>query len=103
MNGTMYAFHRMHEAWKATQPQLFWTDENLYGGLDERRVEASPLVEPAPGFNSGAEPRCATHRALTALCAAPPATPNADGSAPYQYDGPGANHIQVARRGQEGA
>ena len=45
--GAGLALHRMYEAWRLTQPQLFWTDENLYGGLDEPGPGAARLVEPA--------------------------------------------------------
>jgi len=92
-----------YDAWRGTQPQLFWTDQNLYG-LDETEVHAGylRLVEPA-GFTSGAEPRCAT-RAHRRTSAAPSAPPNADGSAPTTHDGPGRMSLSDVRgRGQIGA
>jgi len=74
----------------------------MLDGLDETQPSALRLVEPA-GFTSGAEPRCATPEALTALSAAPSATPNADGSAPNQHDGPGRMSLSDVRgRGQIG-
>ena len=89
-----------YDAWRLTQPQLFWTDENLYG-LDETETCVLRLVEPGSGFTSGAEPSCAPPEALTALSAAPPATPNAGGSAPLTNDGRDALLSGNERRGQE--
>ena len=73
------ALTRCRRAWEATQPQLFWTDENLWGGLDEQDAGAVLLVEPAVA----------------------PLLPAAAGS--NTFDGDGANPIKVARRPQEGA
>jgi hypothetical protein len=69
----------MYEAWRSTQPQLFWTDENLWG-LDEPGPGAARLVEPA-------------------TLAVPPTT----GGLAETFKGEGANHIQVARLPQKGA
>ena len=86
MNGTRYAFHRMYEAWKATQPQLFWTDENLWGLDDQETVK----------------------RAECPAAALLIVEPGRDAALPLKgglgtYNGDGANHIQVARRPQKGA
>lgn len=89
-----------YDAWRGTQPQLFWTYENLYG-LDEAERARRPLrlVEPA-GFTIGAEPRCAP--TVSPPSAAPSATPNADGSAPLTHEGRDALPSKSARPGQGG-
>ena len=75
------ALYRCRRAWEASQPQLFWTDENLWGdGWTGSVREAALPVEPAAPL-------------LTA----------AAGSALTTYNGDGANPIQVARRPQKGA
>ena len=95
------AFNRCRDAWEATSPQLTitgWAD--MLDGLDEPQPSALRLVEPA-GFTSGAEPRCAYRGSPPS--AAPSATPNADGSAPNQHDGPGRMSLSDVRgRGQIG-
>ena len=85
------ALHRCYDAWRETQPQLFWTDENLYG-LGNAATSARGVPEPA-GFTSGAEPRVATPEVLTAPSHAPCATPNAQGSAPTPHEGSAATPI----------
>ena len=74
------ALTRCRRAWEATQPQLFWTDANLWGGLDERDAGAVLLVEPAAAPLQG-------HR----------------GGLVSAFNGDGANPSQVARRPQKGA
>ena len=74
------ALYRCRRAWEATQPQLFWTDENLWGdGWTGSVREAALPVEPV----------------------APPFSPR-DGLE-TAFDGDGANPIKVARRPQKGA
>ena len=73
------ALNRCRRAWEATQPQLFWTDENLWGGLDGQRAGASLPVEPVAPLS---------HRAAGSALA---------------FNGDGANHMQGARRPQKGA
>ena len=106
--GLAYAIRRAYDCWRETQPQLFWTDENLYG-LDDQATEkqaaecpaAARLIVEPERLNSGAEPCRATPWAPVALSAAPSATPNADGSAPSHNNGDGANPGKEARRPQE--
>ena len=75
------ALYQCRRAWEATQPQLFWTDENLWGGLDEQDAGAFLLVEPAVA----------------------PLLTAAAGSALTTCNGDGANPLKVARRPQKGA
>ena len=75
------ALHQCKRAWERTQPQLFWTDDHLWGGLDERDAGAVLLVEPA----------------------VPPVSPPHGGLDLQAFNGDGANHFRAARRPQKGA
>jgi len=75
------ALNTAYDAWRETQPQLFWTDENLWGGLDEQDAGAFLLVEPA----------------------VPPVSPPHGGLDLQAFDGDGANPGKEARRPQKGA
>lgn len=114
------ALHHAYDAWRATEPQLFLTDEVLWPdtGLDDTHERpAAPhgaagmeaestvcVVEPA-GFTSGAEPR----RDLLGTdgepspFASPPvcSPPSAGGSAPpINTTGPHAPPHEGARAAQ---
>jgi len=84
-----------HTAWANGQPQYV-----IPGVLDQVEPSALGLIEPT-GSQTGAEPSRATPEALTAHSAAPPATPNAGGSAPLTNNGRDALLSGNERRGQE--
>ena len=100
------ALHQCKRAWERTQPQLFWTDDHLWGGLDERDAGAVLLVEPESRLDTGlSEGIIAPNAAATVLLSVGSQAPQScvDGGLDLQaFDGDGANPSQVARRPQKG-